>query len=306
MKLLFTLVFILGFPFVIFLSTILYAPNITPFLKSDLEQNHIYTQLSSDLGKLNSGDDNSFVLNQFIQSTLTPNYIQKKVETTIDSSSNWITGKSSQPPVISFTDIRDKLNEQYPQLLPTLEIASQEMAQQAQQQNNLSDQQKQQAITYSKMLSYLVKSNFTIPLNTYLVGLKNFYTTVRILQPVMAILLIISLIFLYIKNNTLKARLRWIGFALLLGGILGFCLAYGNIKVIQLLSVFAAKDSNHNIQLYLPIVLQLIKHFVTVYASYQKTASWIVVIAGFGCFAGTFFISNATAPVIKSKKLKKK
>jgi len=306
MKLLLLLLFILGFPFLIFLSTILYAPDVTPILKSDLEQNHIYTQLSNDLGNLNSGDENSLILNELVRSTFTPDYIQKKVETTIDSSSNWITGKSSKPPVLSFTDLRDKINEQYPQLLPALENASQQMAQQAQQQNNLSDQQKQQAITYSQMLSNLAKSNFTIPLNTYLKGFKDFYTAVRILQPITALLLIICLIFLYVKNNTLETRLRWIGFALLLGGILGFCLAYGNMEVIQFLSVFVAKNSNHNIQLYSPIVLQFIKHFITVYASYQKTASWIVVVAGIGCIIGTFFIKNASAPAILATKSKKK
>jgi len=306
MKFFIALLFILSFPFVIFLSTILYAPDVTPLLKSDLEQNHAYTQLSNTLGKLNSGENSSPALNEFIQNTFTPDYIQKKVETTIDSSSKWIIGKSSTPPVISFTDVRDKLNEQYPQLLPTLENASQEMAQQTQQQNGLPDQQTQQTIKSAEMISYLAKSNFTIPLSTYLGGLKEFYTATRILQPITALLLIVCLILLGIQNNTWSARLRWIGSALLLGGLLGFVLTYSNIEVIKFLSAFATKNSNHIIHLISPILLQIIKHFVTVYDNYQKTASWIVVIAGTGCFVGTFFIKNVRAPAIMPKRLKKK
>src|SRR6185437_5483790 len=121
MRFLITLFITLCLPLFIFLTTIVTSSDIAPLLKQDLKQNNIYGKISSQLTKLDSNDADSAVLNSFIQKKFTTYYIQNKVDTAMDSSSDWIQGKTQTPPVISFKDVKDDLNAQYPQLLPAIE-----------------------------------------------------------------------------------------------------------------------------------------------------------------------------------------
>lgn len=302
MKLLLVIFFVLGFPIFLFLTTILYSSDITPILKSDLVKHHIYDQLSSQLDNLDSGDSNSQEINTFIQSKFTKEYIQQKVETALDSSTNWINGKSTTPPVISFKDVKDDLNAQYPQLLPSIENAAQEMKNQQAQESttDASNQQKEQAIKGTDMLAKLAKSDFTIKLNTYLVGLKDFYSTVRILQPILGLLLLGSLFLLGLLNKTWSERFKWIGITFMISGIAGFILAFGNIIIIQLLSSLAANNTNHIVQMTSPIVLQLINHYVDAYVTYQKIAGLVLLVTAGGCFLGVAFTRNSPVTSVKT------
>ena len=105
MKFFISLFFVICFPVGIFLTTILYTSDVTPLLKTDLVKNHIYNQLSNQLAKLNTGDSNSAIISQFIQSKFTSDYLQNKVEKAMDDSDNWIKGKTNTPPTISFKDM---------------------------------------------------------------------------------------------------------------------------------------------------------------------------------------------------------
>ena len=305
MKLLILLFFILTFPLFIFLTTVLYSSDITPLLKTDLAQHHIYSQLSSQLGKLDSGDNDSAVISQFIQNKFTPDYVQHKVNSALDSSDAWIRGKSKTPPVVSFKDVKDELNTQYPQLLPSIENAAAEMKKQ-EAQNPAAVQQNPQAAKNIDMLASLAKSDFTIHLNTYLAGLKNFYTTIRILQPILAILLLGCLILLGYLNKSWHSRFKWIGITLLLGSILGFALTYGNIEIVKFISKFAAHSSNHFIQMSSPVVLQIIKQYVEAYVNYQNTASIGLMLISGGCFISAAVTRNMTAAVVTPKRISKK
>jgi len=306
MKFFISLFFIVCFPVVIFLTTILYISDITPLLKTDLVKNHIYNQLSSQLGKLDTGDSNSTIVSQFIQSKFTSDYLQNKVEKAMSDSDDWIKGKTNTPPVISFKDVKDELNAQYPQLLPDIEQSAVQLKQQEAQNPQLA-QQNPQAVQNLNMIASFAKSDFTIPLNKYLVGLKNFYTMVRILQPVLTVLLVICILLLGTLNKTWSSRLKWIGFTLLFGSIWGFILAYSNVALVSFIAKHAATISNQSLQMATPILLQLINHYVSSFTSYQKTASIVTLCAAVGCFIWLAFTTNTPVALAKPRSnIKKK
>ena len=304
MKFLSALFFTLFFPLFIFLTTALYTSDVTPLLKSDLVKNKIYNELSSQLSKLDTGDSNSAIISQFIQSKFTSDYLRQKVETAMDSSDEWIKGQTNTPPVISFKDVKDELNAQYPQLLPGIEQASQELKQQEAQNPDL--QRNPQAEKNIDMIANFAKSDFTVPLNQYLIGLKNFYTSVRILQPILGIVLILCLILLGVMNKSWPQRFKWIGFTLLFSSIWGFALTYSNTALVAFLANYLTTNANHTMQLAMPIALQLINHYADAFASYQKTASFVAFIAAAGCFAGIFVTRNSTVAQVKPNKTAKK
>jgi hypothetical protein len=304
MKILITLFFTFCFPVFIFLTTVLYTSDITPLLKSDLVKNNLYSHLSSQLGTINTGSDSSALLGQFIKNKFTANYLQQKVEKAMNDSDDWVTGKSQTPPVISFTDVRDDLNAQYPQLLPAVEQAAEQMKQEEKQNPQL--QQNPQAANDLNMIDYLAKSDFTVPLNSYLISFKNSYTTIRILQPALGILLILFLILQCTINKMWPLRLKWIGITLLISSVWGFLLAYGNGVVIAVLTKYLATNTNHAVQIAMPVALQLINHYVTADSSYQKTASITGMIIAAGCFIGVFVTQKNSNVQKKSVKTIKK
>jgi len=305
MKILLLLFFTLCLPIFIFCTTILYTSDLTPLLQSDLVKNHMYSQLSDQLGKLDTGDTNSGVVSQFIQNKFTSQYLQGKVEKAMNDSDDWVRGKTTTPPVISFKDVKDELNAQYPQLLPGIQQAAEKLKQ-AEAQNPQLAQQNPQASQNLEMIANLTKSDFTIPLNKYLIGLKDFYATVRILQPILAILLILCLILLGYINKTWPDRLKWIGFTLLFGSIWGFILAFGNVALVTFLASFAVKISNHTLQMATPIVLQLINHYVNAFAANQKSASVVILCISVACFVASVLLKNRLVTPAKPKTAKKK
>lgn len=304
MEFLLLLFFTLCFPIFIFCTTILYTSDLTPILKTDLVKNHIYGQLSNQLGKLDTGDSNSPLVSQFLQNKFTTQYLQGKVEKALNDSDDWVRGRTDTPPVISFKDVKDELNAQYPQLLPDIQQAAEKLKEEEAQNPKLA-QQNPQAAQNLDMIVSLTKSNFTIPLNKYLIGLKDFYTTIRILQPVLAILLILCLILQSVMNQTWPGRLKWIGFTLLFGSLWGLTLAFGNVALITVLASYAEKISNHNLQMATPILLQLINHYVDAFAKNQKTASTAVFCVAVVCFVCAIFSNKQIAPA-KTKVAKKK
>ncbi len=305
MKFLITLFITFCLPVFILLTTIVSSSDIAPLLKSDLKQHHIYSQISSQITKFDSNDPDSAVLNSFIQKKFTEDYIQNKVDKAMDSSSDWIQGKTQTPPVLSFKDIKDDLNAQYPQLLPSIEQMSQQLKEQ-EAQNGTTNQTDSQAIQSAQMLSNLAKSDFTIKLNTYLVGLRNFYSAVRILQPILGILIAFGIILLGLLNKTWKSRFKWIGITLFLSGLWGFVVAFSNIEIVKLLTQLTADNSNQIVTIASPVILQLINHYVDSYVAYQKIISLVFLLAAAGCFVGVSLAKDTSLMPTKIKTPKKK
>ena len=304
MKFIIVLFFTLCFSVFVFLTTILYTPDITPLLKSDLVKNNLYHELSSKLGTIDTSNDSSALLGQFIQKKFTSDYLQQKIEKAMSDSDDWITGKSQTPPVISFKDVKDDLNTQYPQLLPTIQQAEEQMKQEEAQ--NPQVQQNSQAANDLSMMDYLVKSDFTIPLGKYLVGLKNFYSTIRILEPILGIILTLCLFFQYLMNKTWRLRLKWLGIMLLMGSLWGFLLTYSNGVLVSFVTNYLGMSKDHTVQVAMPIVLQLVNHYSNAYSSYQKMASVVTLITSIGCIIGAFVIHNNPISQGKPGKMVKK
>lgn len=308
MRVIVLLFFILTAPLVIFLTTILYTSDLNTVLKTELARNNVYGQISSQLTNLNSEDAESRVVNSFLQSALTPQYIQTKTETTIDSSFDWIRGKSATPPVLSFKDIKDKIFIENPQLLSTIEGLAKEMKNQPIQQDSSQegapqDQPDAQAMKSIDALTSLSKSDFTIKLDQYLAGVKNFYNILRILQPILVGLLFLYLVLLFVLSKTWSSRLKWVGATLILSGALGFGVILFDLYFLSALSSIPI-DSNPTAKIVSPIVIQIIKHFVDVYINYQTTANIVLLIIGAGAFAAGLFIKTAPSPKAKVNKKK--
>lgn len=295
MKFLLVVFFTLCFPFLVFLTAIVLMPDITPLLKTDLAKQQIYEQLSKQFGSVQSQDAESQLIGTFMQNKFTPDYLQKKTETAMDYSADWVTGKSTTPPVLSFADIKDDLTAQNPQLIPTIEALSKQTKEQ--------DLQQSDGITTIDMLA---KSDFSIKLAPYLVGLKSAYMTIRILQPILAILLIVCLVLLFILNKTWSAKLTWIGIALTLSGIWGYAIVYGNNMIMQILTPLVAQNTNTFMQAFAPLALTLVKHVVDTYVEYQKMASLVVLVTAGAAFVGVVLAKRSAPAVVKLKNTSKK
>ncbi len=310
MRVIVLLFFIFTIPVVIFLTTILYASDLNTVLKTELARNNAYGQINTQISKLEGEDAQSIVVNSFLQSTFTPQYIQAKTETTIDSSFDWIRGKTTVLPVLSFRDIKDKIFSQNPQLLTTIEDLAKEMKNQpipqdSSQDGTVQNQPDAQAMKGIDTLTSLAKSDFTIKLDQYLIGVKNFYNILRILQPILAGLLLIYLVLLFVLSKTWPSRLKWAGITFILSGVLGFGVVLFDSYLLGTLISFVSVNSNQAIKIVSPIVIQIIKHFVDTYINYQTTANIVFLIIGAGSFAVGVF-SNKTAPIAKAKVSKKK
>ncbi len=310
MRVIVLLFFIFTVPVVIFLTTILYTSDLNTVLKTELARNNVYGQISSQLANLDNQDAQSIVVNSFLQSTFTPQYIQAKTETTIDSSFDWIRGKSTTPPVLSFKDIKDKIFSQNPQLLATIEDLAKEMKNQpipqdSSQDGTVQNQPDAQAAKSIDTLTSLAKSDFTIKLDQYLAGVKNFYNILRILQPILAGLSLLYLVLLFVLSKTWPSRLKWIGITFILSGVLGFGVVLFDSYLLNTLTRFVSINSNQAIKIVSPIVIQIIKHFVDTYINYQTTANIVFLIIGASSFAAGMFI-NKTTVTPKAKVSKKK
>lgn len=308
MRVIVLLLFILTLPAVIFLTTILYTPDLNTVLKTELARKNIYTQINSQLLKLDNEDPESQIVNSFLQSTLTPQYIQTKAETTIDSSFDWIRGKSATPPVLSFKDVKDKIVAQNPQLLSTIEDLAKEIKNQPIPQDQSADntapqeQPDAQALKGMDALTALAKSDFSIKLDQYLAGVKNFYNILRILQPILSVLLLIYLVLLFVLNKTWPSRLKWVGVTFIVSGILGFGVVLFDSYLLSALSNFVSVNPNQVVKIISPIVVQIIKRFVNSYINYQTTASIVLLIIGAGAFAAGLFIKTSPTPKTKVNK----
>lgn len=310
MRVIVLLLFIFTVPVVIFLTTVLYTSDLNTVLKTELTRNNVYSQINSQLSKLEGEDAESQVVNSFLQSTLTPQYIQAKTETAIDSSFDWIRGKSATPPVLSFKDIKDKIFSQNPQLLATIEDLAKEMKNQPIPQDSSQDgavqnQPDAQAMKGIDTLTSLAKSDFSIKLDQYLVGAKNFYNVLRILQPILAGLLLLYLVLLFVLSKTWPSRLKWIGITFILSGVLGFGVILFDSYLLGTLRSFVSVNSNQAVKIVSPIVIQIIKHFVDTYINYQTTANIVFLIIGVGSFAAGLFMKTPS-PTPKAKVNKKK
>ena len=144
----------------------------------------------------------------FIREQFTSSYVQGKSETLIDDTFSWLDGKTKTPPVLSFKEIKDSIEQKNPELLMQLQQASEEMKVQQQQQTEMSGEPvPNDTMDFNKIM----KNDFSIPVGEQLGFLKYAYAFFKFALPVTAFYLLILLVLIALLSTTAKSRLRWIG-----------------------------------------------------------------------------------------------
>lgn len=302
------ILFTLLSPIAIFLTMIVFMPPINTTIKQQLVKVNAYEKISEQLRTLSTDDADSAAVNSILQRVLTPQYLQGKLEPTIDMSYSWIVGATSTPPVISFKDIKEDIVRQNPQLLSTIEQMSKEMkdapsdakamdGQPAEAADAASpDQQQTEEMTKSiDQMAALAKSDFTFPLDKQLLGIKSFYTTVHIWQPLLAIALLGILICIGLLAHSWKSRLRWIGVTLLFGAAFGYGFVVITTNVTTFITGLLSKATDAMMVTVSPLILQVVTSFANTYTQYQTTVCIVSVVVGAMLVVTSFFMPSGSS-----------
>jgi hypothetical protein len=304
MKLLLLLFFTITLPVVVLLTAVLYGGISSQVIKTELSQAHVYPQLDDYLGQLLQNlpsDQQTQTLVGIVEHRLHSDYLQKKTESTLDTSANWITGKTTARPTLSFKEVRDDIAAQDPELITTLQNDAKALQQQAHASTEINSQEKQLADVFSS----LVNSDFSLPLDKQLQPVKTTYTTLRIVHPVLLILSLLSLVGLVLLNKTWRARLNWFGAACLTGGLFGVCvLLLCNSMNLVALTQMIAQTNNQVLAAILPIGIHILTHAITTYLTYQRFTSIGLISIAVLCFLASGIIKSRT--VVPTKDAKKK
>jgi hypothetical protein len=292
------LFFIQTLPSVVFIAALLFGGFSVNVLKEELATSGMYEKVIS-VAKEQSGEaDGTDQIFTLLQSRLTPDYLQPKIEKAIDDTSLWVTGKTNIPPTLSFKDIKDELEAQNPTLLADLQKMSQEVQTAAAAENN----KLSPAPTQQNELETFVKNDFSFPLKDSVAGLKQTYTILSIGLPVLIVLLLLSLVCLGVWNRTWQKRLRWLGTAFILAGIFGYAsiLFYQNASA-AILNFFLVQKYEMFRMVY-PILNRMLMHLVNQYLLYQTITNYVLLALGGISIIISFVIKSPTPAPVKPVK----
>jgi hypothetical protein len=311
MKLVLLFFFAITTPFFIFLTEVLYGGTNPAVLKSGLVETSVYSDISEFLinaepeGEQN---DSTSEISKLVYNRFTPQYIQIKTEKLIDDSHVWIT-QDGPSPVLSFSDIKDDLL-----------ISNPEFESQFNQIAEVSDQQSLQGEINAEeslneyagapeaqkeinSIAALAQNNFTVPVGEYFSGIKNFYSIMKIIHPLVAVLLGLSLFTLIKINNSWHERFRWIGGTFITTAIFGFGMVLFNYLAVQHLMEVTSSNAENFLSAFAPIMLQLMNLFMKVYGNFQNIISTTMLILGIIFLVLGFIPSNSPSkPIAAIKK----
>lgn len=297
MKILSLLFFVFTFPSLIFIATCLYGGFSTTVLKVELAKSGMYEKVISAANE--PSEEEADPLFSIIQKHINPDYLQTKVEGVIDDTALWVTGKTETPPILSFRDIKDEITAANPTLLADLQKMSQEMQAAAAAESG----ETIAASTQPNEFETFIKNDFSFPLKDSFAGLKQAYTGLTIALPVLAVLLVLSLVGLWFGNPTLQKRFRWIGITFLISGVFGIISLLLNQGILTASLGFLLQQENQLLQMVYPLFEQILTLFVSQYASYQTLANYVLFAAGIICLVLSFIIkSSATTTAVKPVK----
>lgn len=158
-------------------------------------------------------DDPFVILTPFIKKEITAPYIQLKSEKLIDDTAHWMGGGSAVP-VVSFSDLKEKLIKQHASLIEELESAVVEM-ESAVKEANTQEVDAAGQFTASDLKKFL-QSDFTIPVGQYLFSMKLIVRSIWILLVASAALICFNLLCIFLIAAGLQSKLRWMGTTFLL------------------------------------------------------------------------------------------
>ncbi len=297
MKLSFLLFFSFATPLALFLGTILYGGITNDNIKKALAQSPVYTQISNHF----KNQDAQVVTQKqfspiFVSKRLTPEYIKTKTESTIDDSTNWVTGKSQTVPVLSLNELKTDMQREHPELLKAIEHVPTESELKG---SNLNEKELDRYLEQATQLSSFAKADFTLTLDRHLEGFKLVYEVLQIALPLLVVLLICSLLMLAKLANGVPAKFKWIGAALLTSSIVGFGCIFLTTYISSTIAQTNLLELSDFLMLFTPIIITVLNHYLAVYTGYQITASTVLLVCAGVCFLSAVLTRKQAAPIIK-------
>lgn len=315
MKLLILLFFVLVTPLAVLFSTLLYGSINAETLKKSLSETKIYTTISEYITESAETDDQETKeLVTYVESRFSAEYIQHKTELAIEDSYDWVTGNSTIPPVVSFSELKDDLLEQNPQLLEELESMSAELKATEMTPESIngsaSDVNQEEIDTQlndaMSGFSTIINQDFSFKLEPYLTPFKGFFSFAKILLPVLGFLLLGSLILLGFLCGDWKLRFKWIGSTLMVAGLVGFGLVVFNNLVIKIVTGTMNQEEKGMVTMFGPVIAQVVKSILEANSNFQLITSITLFIIAAGFFIAASLIKKQHIDVTTTKFSKKK
>jgi hypothetical protein len=299
MKLLLVFFFAILAPFFVFITEVLYGGTRIEHLKASLVQSNVYTKISSVITNIDAEEDPATKeVSGLIYGRFTPEYVQNKTEKLIDDSHIWITADGPSP-IIEFSDIKDDLiasDSRYDILFAELSSQSEQIPAEDYATETAVDEYSQNPVMQGEADSFtnLAKNNFVVPVGEYFAGIKAFYSAIKILQPIIAVILVAILLLLFKVTSPWKSRFRWIGSAFITASVFGFGMVlFNQVALTNLLQVNQNSTENF-LTAFSPIILTLMDTFMKSYATFQNSVSMLLGICGLILLVVSFILKTPT------------
>lgn len=305
MKFLTAFFIVLITPLVVFLTTILYGGISSNLVKNNLEKAQVYQKITGFIAEAQEeGEPDEFT--KIFGKYLTPDYLKSKTEEVIDNSFNFVSGKSSTPPVVSFVEIKEGIMKSNPELLSSLENLPKELEnQQTQlQEGGISESNNQDLSNGMNELRSLVKSDFKINLENYLRGFKSSYSVIKILHPILLVLLLGSVVLLRVLSGNWHSFFKWAAATFLITGILGFGAIYISNFGVSGAGNIISKNTNELVVVGGSIFIRIANNFLEAFTKFQTWTSIFLIIASIGNIIG-FAITKGQPTLAKIPKPRK-
>lgn len=258
-------------------------------VKGTLVQANVYNRLyaegiaSFEKTAKNDSDEQSLAfLVPYIKEEIPVSYLQKKTETLVDDMADWLTNKSTTPPVLSFSDIKQSLVTKHADVIRQLrdmqvEIRKQqqEAIQQAKASGETIDVQQMPDFDIDSFL----RNDLTIPVGTYLQNVKSMYQVIMNGFIAVSVLLAVTIGIIFAIQHTMSARFFWGGIVFLFSAIWNSCIFLfvgvlpGIIHQSLLTKPFYLGD------VVIPLVQTLVETTIQRYSTYQLYGSGLFMAA---------------------------
>lgn len=209
------------------------ASRFTPITAASIKGELVKTQAyESAVGALNTkieattadaaaDDPVATIIVPFVQKEITPSYVRNKVEKLIDDTAVWI-GGGMTPPILSFTDLKEKLIRQHRDIIDQLQSAADQMTSVQQSASEEPGDASGDTGGTPPMpfnagdIQKFLQSDFTIPVGPYLSGMKFMVTFTWYMLLICAGLMGFNTLLIVLIASGLQSKLRWVGITFLL------------------------------------------------------------------------------------------
>lgn len=297
---LFIFIFVLLTPLFGILLTFRFGNLTAEAIKAGLQSYRIYdavvtlinTKVDEAL-KETAKDDPSRRVTVAIKQQLTAEYLQTKTNTLIDDTAAWLNDRTSQPPVISVLDLKEKLMAQNAKLVDQLTAMQAEFDRQKpaieKSLREQGDGETQAAYDQLKNLDVvqILKTDPTIPIGQRLGWLKTGYQLSHQWLPVIGLGLLGLLGGIFVINRPLAVRWRTVGITLMFAGAANLTLW---ISLFFASRVLLPKLLTQVV--WPTLTAPLVKIFIEpIFAAYQKIGG-IYTATLFGCMLICFWLAS--------------